>query len=93
MENGYKYAICINSDDCDDLEERKIYQCIPDKPTEAEGYLRIVDESGEDYIYSKNHFILTDFPKNVEDVLSELMLHDELRENSILVNEINGVVP
>ena len=81
MEYNYKYAICISNDGCDDLEERKIYQCIPDEATETEGYLRIVDESGEDYIYSKSHFLLTEFPENVEKVLCELFSFGEFKDN------------
>jgi hypothetical protein len=42
-------VLCIENKDCDDLEKRKVYQVLPDDKAADEGYLRIVDESGEDY--------------------------------------------
>ncbi len=44
-----KFAVCI-TDSEPDLEMRKIYQVVPDQSAEKEGHLRIVDESGEDYL-------------------------------------------
>jgi hypothetical protein len=46
---NYKFALCIENKDCEDLEKRKIYQILPDGDAEKEGYHRVVDESGEDY--------------------------------------------
>lgn len=45
---NHKFALCIENKDCVDLEKRKIYQTLPDAEAEKEGYLRVVDESGED---------------------------------------------
>ncbi|OGW59214.1 MAG: hypothetical protein A3D21_08470, partial [Nitrospirae bacterium RIFCSPHIGHO2_02_FULL_42_12] len=52
------FAICIENRDCEDLEKRKIYQVLPDDAAKKEGYLRIIDESGEDYLYPESYFIL-----------------------------------
>ena len=52
-----KFALCIENKDCDDLEKRKIYQILPDDIAVKDGYLRIVDESGEDYLYPESYFI------------------------------------
>jgi len=41
----------MKNDECDDLDLRKIYQALPDKRALRDGYIRIVDESGEDYLY------------------------------------------
>lgn len=46
-----KFALCIDDADCDDLEKRKLYQILPDEEATQEGYLRVVDESGEGYLY------------------------------------------
>ena len=44
-----QYALCIENAECDDLEARKIYQILPDEKAAKEGYLRVIDESREDY--------------------------------------------
>ena len=46
-----QFALCIENRDCDDLEKRKIYQILPDEEAAQEGYLRVIDESWEDYLY------------------------------------------
>ncbi len=64
-----RFAICIRNKDCDDLEVRKIYKILPDKSATADGYLRVIDESGEDYLYPKDNFILIELPKAAEHTL------------------------
>jgi len=44
------FVLCIKNYECEDLELRKIYQVIPDEESAKDGYLRIIDESGEDYL-------------------------------------------
>jgi hypothetical protein len=56
------FALCIENKDCDDLETRKIYQVLPDKEAAEEGYMRIVDESGEDYLYPSTYFVVVHLP-------------------------------
>jgi hypothetical protein len=51
------FALCIENKDCNDLEKRKIYQILPDNEASKEGYMRVVDESGEDYLYPASYFI------------------------------------
>ena len=52
-------AVCINNADYPaSLELHKIYRVLPDEDAAADGDLRIVDESGEDYLYSADDFIL-----------------------------------
>ncbi|MGA1876177.1 MAG: hypothetical protein ACMUIA_11270 [bacterium] len=55
-------ALCINNKDCEDLEKREIYQVLPDDEAAKEGYLRVIDESGEDYLYPESYFILIQLP-------------------------------
>ncbi len=50
------YAICLANDGCDDLHVRQMYRVIPDMRSERAGLLRIVDDSGEDYLYPKRMF-------------------------------------
>ena len=63
------FELCIENIDCDDLEMRKVYQVLPDDKAADEGYLRIVDESGEDYLYSESYFISVALPRKVQDAL------------------------
>jgi len=63
------FALCIENKDCDDLEKRKIYQILPDDEAAKEGYLRIIDESGQDYLYPQSYFILVKLPREAQDAL------------------------
>jgi hypothetical protein len=62
-----KFALCIENKDCDDLERKKIYQVLPDEDAVNDGYLRVIDESGEDYLYPQSYFILVELPRKAQD--------------------------
>jgi hypothetical protein len=49
----------------EDLEARKVYQVLPDREADREGYLRVIDESGEDYIYPADLFAPVKLPAAV----------------------------
>ena len=66
---NYSYALYIENTDCQDLEKRKIYQIIPDEEAAKEGYLRVIDESGEDYLYPRSYFIVVQLPRKVQEVM------------------------
>jgi hypothetical protein len=66
------FAVCIdNSEYPASLEIHKIYRVIPDQDAEQDGNLRIIDESGEDYIYPGRYFLTIDLPQETERVLME----------------------
>ena len=65
-----RFVLCIRNDDCDDLEMRKVYQVITDPDAAAEGYIRIVDESGEDYLYPADYFVSIELPTAALKVLA-----------------------
>ena len=67
--NNILFVLCIENKDCDDLEKRKVYQVLPDNKAADEGYIRIVDESGEDYLYPESYFIPVELPRKVQDAL------------------------
>ena len=70
MKDETQFAICLdNSGYKASLEVGKLYQVIRDKEAEAHGYLRVVDESGEDYAFTANRFHLISLPVAVEQVL------------------------
>ena len=56
------FVLCVKNKDCEDLEKRKVYQVLPDKDAEKDGYLRIIDESGEDYLYPVSYFVPVQLP-------------------------------
>jgi len=66
---NHKFALCIENKDCEDLQKRKIYQTLPDDEAEKEGYLRVVDESGEDYLYPQSYFVLIPLPREAQEAL------------------------
>jgi hypothetical protein len=60
------FALCIdNSDYRASLIPGKVYPVVPDPQGAKDELIRIVDESGEDYLYHKSHFVLVDFPPAV----------------------------
>ena len=63
----FKFAVCINNSDYpSSLEVHKIYRVLPDEDAVSEGDLRVVDESGEDYLYPADYFVFVELPKSVE---------------------------
>jgi len=67
---NFKYAVCVDNDDYEaSLELWKIYIVLPDEKGDEVGYLRIIDESGEDYLYPANYFVAIDPPQKVKDLL------------------------
>lgn len=65
-----RFALCIENSDCEDLEKRKIYQILPDEEAAHEGYLRVVDESGEDDLYPESSFILLNLTRKTRTALT-----------------------
>ena len=62
-----QFALCIENNGCEDIEKRKIYQILPDEAATREGYLRVVDESLEDYLYPESYFIFVELPPKVQE--------------------------
>jgi hypothetical protein len=58
-----KMFICVDNTGYEvSLERRKVYVALPDERAENAGQLRIIDESGEDYLYPAERFIIADLP-------------------------------
>jgi hypothetical protein len=64
-----RFALCIRNDDCEDLEPRKVYQLLPDEAAARDGYVRVIDESGEDYVYPRDYFVPIELPQAAEKAL------------------------
>ena len=67
------FALCIdNVDYRASLIPGKVYRILPDPAAAKDDLVRIVDESGEDYLYHKDHFVFVDFPSAVKKKLLAL---------------------
>lgn len=61
------FALCIDNGEYKaSLIPGKVYRLIPDRRAAKDDFVRIIDESGEDYLYHKSHFVFVDFPASVK---------------------------
>ncbi len=51
------FVLCMRNGGAEDLETRKVYELLRDPPAAEEVYARVIDESGEDYLYSVDYFV------------------------------------
>lgn len=58
-------ALCLHTDESSELVIRKLYRLLPDDDAASEGYLRVVDDSGEDYLYPAAYFAVLKVPARV----------------------------
>jgi hypothetical protein len=65
-----QFGLCLNNEGyAASLEVGKVYRVIQDDESASHGYIRVIDESGEDYAYTTNRFHLIQLPSAVEKVL------------------------
>ena len=65
-----RFVLCLNNAGyAASLEVGKVYRIIQDDEASSHGYIRVIDESGEDYAYTTNRFHLIQLPSAVEKVL------------------------
>lgn len=65
-----EFVLCIKNSDCEDLETRKIYQVIADSRADEEGLIRVIDDSGEDYLYPADFFVPIEVPAEAKRILA-----------------------
>lgn len=65
-----RYLLCVRNKGCEDLEPRKLYEQLPDSRAAEDGFVRVVDESGEDYLYPADCFVAVDLPREAERALA-----------------------
>ena len=64
--SGKRLVVCIKNRGYDaSLERRKIYQALPDSKAAKHGLIRVVDESGEDYLYPESFFAPIELPQTI----------------------------
>jgi hypothetical protein len=65
-----RFLLCVTADGYPaSLEVRKVYRAIPDPAAEVKGFVRIVDESGEDYLYPQRFFVAIEVPATAAESL------------------------
>jgi hypothetical protein len=67
-----RFAICVdNSEYPASLELHKLYRVLPDEDAAEDGDLRIIDESGEDYLYPAEYFVVIEVPRQAAQALTK----------------------
>lgn len=62
-----QYVVCVNNSGYKaSLVVRRIYRVVPDRDAGTRGLLRVIDESGEDYLFPAKLFVAVELPKEVE---------------------------
>ena len=70
MNTNKHFVLCIDNTDYEaSLITRKMYEVIPDPQAEKDDLIRVIDESGEDYLYHISHFVFIHLPAEVEKAL------------------------
>ena len=74
-----QFVVCVTNEGYQaSLEVRKIYEVVPDRGACEHGHVRVIDESGEDYLYPEAFFVAIDLPQSAEKALM-LATHDGRR--------------
>jgi hypothetical protein len=88
------FAVCVNNKGYPaSLEVGKLYRVIPDQEAERHGYLRVVDESGEDYAYSSERFFPLEIPRRLKRALGAVPANRMLQRNSTRARASLGLRP
>jgi hypothetical protein len=64
------FVLCIENRECEDLEKAKVYPLLSDAKAKREGYIRVVDESGKDYLYPESYSVPVDIPAKAREALN-----------------------
>jgi len=77
--NNIHFAICVSDGGYeDDLKVRTVYRILPDESAARSNYVRIVDETGEDYLYPASCFVRINVPQEIEYIFKMPTLHDKV---------------
>jgi hypothetical protein len=58
------FLLCVRNESYPaSLEVRKVYQALPDPVAASRGFVRVIDESGEDYLYPADYFVAVELPQ------------------------------
>lgn len=75
------FVICIRNDDYPaSLEKRKLYIKLQDPEAEKLHYIRVIDESGEDYLYPEGYFASIELSDEIRSAIMTDLANQELRK-------------
>jgi hypothetical protein len=73
MKTPHSYLVCVRNQGYEvSLEARKIYEVLPDEEAAQQGMVRVLDESGEDYLFPAHRFLPIELPAEVEEALLQV---------------------
>lgn len=73
MKNDTTFMLCIKNENYPaSLEFGKVYRVLEDEKAERHKMLRVIDESGEDYLYPENYFVAIKLPQAAQDAFMAL---------------------
>lgn len=64
-----RFVICLDDRGCEDLQRGKVYAVVDDEAAARDKYLRVVDDSGEDYLYPEACFSFVSLPRDARKAL------------------------
>jgi len=67
-----RLVVCVDAEGAEDLQILKVYRRLPDETAESRGLLRVIDDSGEDYLYPESAFLPLSVPRSLEQQLESL---------------------
>jgi hypothetical protein len=72
MARAHQYVLCLKNRGCSGaLEVRKVYRLVSDAAAEKRGLVRVIDESGEDYMYPASFFVAIEVPRKALGMFSK----------------------
>jgi len=76
------YAICVENRGAEDLEVREVYRVLHDREAAASGYMRVIDDSGDDYLYPAQYFVPAELPPKAKRAWSAVRTPTKRRSSS-----------
>ena len=67
--NRVRFALCIETEGAEDLQKGKVYRVLADAKASKSGYVRVIDDSDEDYLYPAQCFTPLELPGAVKRAL------------------------
>ena len=70
--SGIQFAVCLSNNEYPAaLEVRKLYRVLPDELAMQHNMVRVIDESGEDYLYPAHYFFVLDLPPALQEAIAQ----------------------
>ena len=70
VSTAHSFAVCVDDEGVEDISRGMVYRVLPDEKATREGFIRIVDDSGDDYLYPLSRFIPIEVPDRDSDRLT-----------------------